>query len=99
MSNKSKTVMIHLAVIVCFSTIGFIFGSALFKLERITQSVEKIESRLSEFADTAQPVFEAGADKAIEALTGVDAENISEGIDEIVDEGKEKVKDLINRSK
>ncbi|WP_149753713.1 hypothetical protein [Rubripirellula obstinata] len=43
------------------------------KLERAVSTTERVEARFQSFADEVQPVVGAGAGKAVEAITQMDA--------------------------
>ena len=73
------------------------------KIERAVQATERVEARFQSFADEVQPVVTAGAGKAIETITKMDAERLSksatEKTDSLMDAATERAKRFLERDK
>lgn len=73
------------------------------KVERAVQTTERVEARFQLFADEVQPVVAAGANKAIETIKKVDADQISENATKkantIIDAATDRAKRLLERDK
>ncbi len=71
--------------------------------ERAIEATERVESRFQSFADEVQPVLTAGAGKAVEAISKVDADRLSETAtekaDSLLDAAAEKAKRFLDRDK
>jgi hypothetical protein len=87
-------------MVMALGLIGLIVG-LLPKLERVTESTERVEARFQEFADEVQPVVSAGAGKAVEAIKQIDAGRLSRTVtersDELLDAAAEKARRFLNR--
>ncbi|KAA1257494.1 hypothetical protein LF1_53430 [Rubripirellula obstinata] len=73
------------------------------KLERAVSTTERVEARFQSFADEVQPVVGAGAGKAVEAITQMDAKRLSEAATDSSDETiraiGERAKRFLDRDK
>ncbi|TWU08291.1 hypothetical protein [Stieleria varia] len=81
---------------------GLLFG-LLPKMERAIQATERVETRFQSFADEVQPVLSASADKAIDAIKGMDSQRLSETAtektDQLMDAATERAKRFFERDK
>ena len=82
---------------------GAIVFSILPKIERAVETTERVEARFQAFADEVQPVLTAGAGKAIETITKMDADKLSETAtektDSLMDAAAERAKRFLDRDK
>lgn len=73
------------------------------KIERAVQTTERVEARFQSFANEVQPVLTAGADKAIETISKMDAKRLSETAtektDAILDAAADRAKRFLDRDK
>ena len=46
---------------------------------------ERVEARFQSFADDVQPAIKFGAEKAVEAIGGMDTKGLSEKANEVID--------------
>ena len=73
------------------------------KIERAIETTERVEARFQAFADEVQPVLTAGAGKAIETITKMDADKLSktatEKTDSLMDAAAERAKRFLGRDK
>lgn len=71
------------------------------KIERAVETAERVEARFQTFADEVQPVVTAGAGKAIETITKMDADTLSETVaektDSLLDAATERAKRFLDR--
>jgi len=74
---------------------ALVFG-LLPKVERAIETTERVEARFHAFADEVEPVLTAGTGKAIETITKMDAEKLSETAtektDSLIDAAAERAK-------
>ncbi len=89
----------NLAVMVSVG-VAMVFG-ILPKIERAVETSERVEARFQSFADEVQPVVTAGAGKAIETITKIDSDRLSESAtdkaDTLMDAATEKAKRFLNQ--
>ena len=64
-------------IVMAIAASAMVFG-LLPKIECAIQTTERVEARFQAFADEVQPVLTAGAGKAIETITKMDADKLSE---------------------
>ena len=64
-------------IVMIAAALGLVAGIVP-QIIKLTNTVGRIEERFQEFADELQPVASAGAGKAVETITNMDAERISE---------------------
>lgn len=80
-----------------------IAGGLLPMLLSVSRSTARVEQRFQEFADEVQPVVSAGAGKAIETISGIDAGRLSdtatESSDELIRSAGERAKRYLERPK
>ena len=72
-------------VIMILGSVGLIAG-LLPQIIKVSNSAERIEQRFQQFADEVEPVVTAGAGKAIETITKIDADQLSETATESSDQ-------------
>ena len=105
-TQKQVTLIIYL---LAGNLVALVIGSAalvlglLPKLERVTQSTERVEARFHSFADTVEPVLTAGVGKSIEAIKSIDSKKLSEtatkAADGVIDAAGQKVKRFLDNDK
>lgn len=82
------------------ATCTMLFG-LLPKIERGIQTTERVEARFQEFADEVQPVVGVTADKAIETVKKMDADQLSrtatDKTDALLETAAERTKRFLNR--
>lgn len=61
------------------------------KLGRAVESVERVEARFQSLADDLQPVIAASGAKAIEAIGGIDADQVSTNADRLIGAGADRL--------
>lgn len=90
-------------LVVMATAVGTMLFGLLPKIERGIQTTERVEDRFQSFADEVQPVLTAGAGKAVETITNMDAEKLSETVtekaDSLMDAAAERAKRFIDRDK
>ena len=78
-------------------------GGLLPQMIRLTKTTERVEQRFQDFADEIQPVVSASARKAIETITKMVAERLSEtateSSDQLIRSAGERAKQLLDRKK
>ena len=89
-------------IVMAIAASAMVFG-LLPKIERAIQTTERVEARFQAFADEVQPVLTAGAGKAIETITKMDADKLSETAtektDSLMDAAAERAKRFLDRDK
>ncbi len=85
------------------ATAGALVFGLLPKLERVTQSTERVEARFQGFADDVEPVLTAGAGKAVETIKQIDTERLSESAtekaDSLIDAATQRAKRFLDKDK
>ena len=108
MDRTAKLLGILIGVVVIQTVAILILGAVLIlgllpKAERGVQVAERTEARFQAFADEVQPVFKAGAGKAVEALRSMDAGEIgtkaTQGVNKTLDAAAERVKRALEKDK
>ena len=104
--EKQLTVVVYL---LAGNLAAMVIGAAalvlglLPKLERVAQTTERVEARFHAFADTVEPVLQAGAGKSIEAIKAMDTKKLSESAtkaaDGVIDAAGERVKRFMEKDK
>lgn len=105
-SSRKLTCVIWLLaanlIVMTIAAGAMVFG-LLPKIERAIETTERVEERFQAFADEVQPVLTAGAGKAIETITKMDAEKLSETAtektDSLMDTAAERAKRFLDRDK
>lgn len=89
-------------IVMAIAAGAMVFG-LLPKIERAIETTERVEARFQAFADEVQPVMIAGAGKAIETITKMDANKLSdtatEKTDSLMDAAAERAKRFLDRDK
>ena len=89
-------------IVMAIAAGAMVFG-LLPKIERAIQTTDRVEARFQAFADEVQPVLTAGAGKAIETITKMDADKLSETAtektDSLLDAAADRAKRLLDRDK
>lgn len=87
-------------IVMAIAAGAMVFG-LLPKIERAIQTTDRVEARFQAFADEVQPVLTAGAGKAIEAITKIDADRLSEAAtektDSLMDAAAERAKRFLDQ--
>ena len=80
-----------------------VVGGLLPILLKVSRTTVRVEQRFQDFADEVQPVVSAGAGKAIETITGIDAGRLSdtatESSDQLIRSAGERAKRYLERKK
>ena len=90
-------------LIICFIVgILAIVGGLLPLILKVSNTTERVEQRFQDFADVVQPVVAAGAGKAVETISQMDAERLSntatESSDEVIRAAGERTKRFLERN-
>ena len=90
-------------VIVMAITAGAMLFGLLPKIERAIETTERVEARIQSFADEVQPVLTAGAGKAVETISKIDTDKLSETAtektDSLIDAATDRAKRFLDRDK
>lgn len=77
----------------------FFIKISLAKLERIVQFAERTEIRFNTFADAVQPVVTSAGKKTVEAISNIDASEVAEKGNEIIEEASDRAKRWLNKDR